>query len=188
MKWHLYFLMGVSWAGKWTMRHMMKERRISVEFLKSYVTRDIRPWEINGDGYWFITKEEFEDWIEKNDFLEYEINHKTAFYGTKKSEVIQWLSDWKTMMKEIDIKWIIQLKSRHPNFQDYTSIFLDIPNKELKKRFYERTPDGTLRDLQNRIESTELERVEARQYCDHIIDATQEREVVLEEILKIMKK
>jgi guanylate kinase len=47
----------------------------------------MRPGEENGDQYWFISKEEFEIAIEQNDFLEYEINHKVAYYGTKKSEV-----------------------------------------------------------------------------------------------------
>lgn len=52
----------------------------------------MRPGEINGDTYWFITKEEFEHGISQNDFLEYEINHKVAYYGTKKSEVEQGLT------------------------------------------------------------------------------------------------
>ncbi len=52
----------------------------------------MRPGEVDGDIYWFITKEEFEHGISQNDFLEYEINHKVAYYGTKKSEVEQGLA------------------------------------------------------------------------------------------------
>lgn len=47
----------------------------------------MRPGEINGDTYWFISREEFEAAIEADEFLEYEINHKVAYYGTKKTEV-----------------------------------------------------------------------------------------------------
>ncbi len=89
-KGHLYFIVGVTGSGKGTLRKNLEKQKIkNLEFLKSYVTRELRPGEINGDMYHFISKEEFESEIQKNNFLEYEINHKTAYYGTKKSEVDQ---------------------------------------------------------------------------------------------------
>ncbi len=94
MKGHLYFIVGVSGSGKGTLKENIEKENIeNLEFLKSYVTRAMRPGEVNGDTYWFISKEDFEKAIEKNNFLEYEINHKVAYYGTKKSEVEQGLRD-----------------------------------------------------------------------------------------------
>lgn len=190
MNGHLYFIAGVSGGGKGTLRkNLTKHNILNLEFIKSYVTRDMRPWEINGDMYWFITREEFEKGIQKNDFLEYEINHKTAYYGTKKSEVEQGLKNGKIMMKEIDTKWLKQLSENHRDFHThYTSFFLDIPNEEIERRFYERNPDGKAQDIQNRLESTNHERHQAQKYCDYIIDATQSPENVLKEVLHIMKK
>ena len=43
----------------------------------------MRPGEENGDQYWFIEKSDFEAAIDKNEFLEYELVHKIAYYGTK---------------------------------------------------------------------------------------------------------
>ncbi len=187
-KWHLYFIMWVSWAWKWTVLHALKtEKNEKIDFLKSYVTRRMRPWEIDGDIYWFITQEEFEESIEKDEFLEYEINHKVAYYGTKKSEVERGLRDWKMLIKEIDTKWLIQLQAKHPDFKEnYTSIFLDAPNEVLRERFFERNPWWKEIDLDNRMESTRFERIQAKQYCDYIVDGSQSKEEVLQEIKKII--
>ena len=186
---HLYFIMWVSGAGKWTVLDWLKiEKNKKIQFLKSYVTRRMRPWEKNWDIYWFISNEEFEEWINNNDFLEYEINHKVAYYGTKKSEVEEGLKKWNTLIKEIDTKWIIQLQEKHPDFRkNYTSIFLDVPDEVLRSRFFERNPEWKEQDLDNRIESAEFERKQAEQYCDHIIDASQSKDDVLSEIKKIIE-
>ena len=189
-KWHLYFIMWVSGAGKWTVLNALKsEDSTKYQFLKSYVTRRMRPWEVNGDIYWFISKEDFEEWIENNEFLEYEINHKIAYYGTKNSEVFQWLEDWKLLIKEIDTKWLIQLQAKHPEIRErFSSIFLDIPDEVLRKRFFDRNPWGKEQDLLNRIESADFERSQAKQYCDHIVDWSRTPKIVLEEIKKIIEK
>jgi len=188
-KGHLFFIMWVSGGGKWTIRWLLQaEDNDQIEFMRSYVTRSMRPWEVNGDVYWFVSTEEFEQGIEENDFLEYEINHKVAYYGTKKSEVEKGLSDWKILIKEIDTKGLIQLHENHPEFREnYTSIFLDISNEQITKRFYERHPDGKKIDLDNRIESASFEREQAETYCDYIIDGDQDKIEVFSQIKKIIK-
>lgn len=186
---HLYFIMGVSGSGKGTLRSNLKKQEIeNLEFLKSYVTRDMRPGEINGDSYWFISREEFEEAIKKWEFLEYEINHKTAYYGTKKTEVDIGLKKGNIVMTEIDTKGLKQVQEKHPNFREhYTSFFLDVPNEEMTRRYLERHPEGSKDDIINRLDSASFERQQAQKYCDHIIDATQSPEKVLEDVLAIMK-
>ena len=186
---HLYFILWVSGAGKGTIRAALKDDSdIEINFLRSYVTRAMRPWEIDGDVYYFISKGEFEDSIENEEFLEYEINHKTAYYGTKKSDVFLWLENNEIMIKEIDTKGLIQLKESHKDISDdYTSIFLDISNDVLKERFYERHPEACDADLQNRLESATFERKQAQEYCDYIVNASQRPEEVLNEIKKIIE-
>jgi len=181
--------MGVSGSGKGTLRKNLLAHGIeNLEFLKSYVTRDMRPWEVDGDTYWFITREAFEAAIKNDEFLEYETNHKVAYYGTKKSDVDQWLQDGKILMKEVDTKGLKQVIEKHPDFREhFTSFFLDVPNTEMERRYFERNPDGKIEDIQNRLDSTLFEREQAQKYCDHIIDATQSPEEVLQEVLKIMK-
>lgn len=182
--------MGVSGSGKGTLRSNLKAQNIrNLEFLKSYVTRDMRPGEINGDQYFFITGEEFERVIESKDFLEYELVHKVAYYGTKKSEVDDGLAAGKILLKEVDTKGLKQVLDNHPDFRkSFTSFFLDVSNDEMTRRYLERHPEGNKHDIDNRLQSASLERQQAKKYCDYIIDASQSPEVVLGEILSIIQK
>lgn len=188
MQGHLYFIMGVSGSGKWTLRQNLKNTNANISFVRSYVTREMRPGEINGDMYWFVDLEEFKKSIDKNEFLEYEVNHKVAYYGTKFADIENGLSAWKILVKEIETKWLKQIAEKHPELRNtYTSIFLDIPDEVVRKRFYERNPQGKMIDLENRIESCQKEREAAQNLCDYIIDASVSPELVLHEVLKIMK-
>ena len=182
--------MWVSGGWKWTLRqNLITQTEVNIDFLKSYVTRDMRPGEVNWDTYHFISKHNFEKDIKNDDFLEYEWVHKAAYYGTKKSEVEVGLLSGKTMMKEIDTKWLKQLSENHPDFKEnYTSFFLDVSNDEMVRRYLERHPEGCKNDIQNRLESASLERQQAEKYCDYIIDASQPPEKVLEEVLCIIQK
>ncbi len=93
------------------------------------------------------------------------------------------------MIKEIDTKGLKQLIKNHPDFREnYTSFFLDVPNREMERRFYERNPEGKPEDIANRIESTTLEREQAHKYCDYIIDATQSPEEILQKVLGVVKE
>jgi len=189
MLWHLYFIMWVSGGGKGTLRRNLEKQNIeNLEFLKSYVSREMRPGEIDGDIYHFISSEQFKKSIANDEFLEYEIVHKVAYYGTKKSDVDTGLTEWKILFKEIDTKGLKQLAEKHPEYRkNYTSFFLDVPNEEMERRFYERNPDGNPEDIANRIKSTEHEREQAKKYCDYIIDATKSPEQVLEKVLEVIK-
>jgi len=81
-------LTGPSGAGKSTVAKALLERHPAglIRFITT-TTRPTRPGEKNGEAYHFISREDFEKGIEANNFLEYEINHKVAYYGTKKSDV-----------------------------------------------------------------------------------------------------
>lgn len=189
MSGHLFFIMWVSGSGKGTVRKNLEKQDIkNLEFLKSYVTRVMRPGEISGDQYYFITEEEFLSSVDMWDFLEYEWVHKAWYYGTKMQEIEDGLEAGKIMMKEVDTKGLKQIHEKHPNFKkNYTSFFLDIPDETLRKRFFDRNPGWSEADFHNRLESTIFERKQAREYCDYIIDATQSPEGVLKEVLEIIK-
>jgi guanylate kinase len=57
----------------------------------------------------------------------------------------------------------------------------------MTRRYLERHSDGCEDDIQNRLESADLEREQAEKYCDYIIDASQSPEQVLSEVLDIIK-
>ncbi len=189
-KGHLFFIMWVSGSGKGTLRTNLKNtKKENIEFLKSYVTREMRPGEVNGDQYWFITQDAFKTAIEHNEFLEYELVHKVAYYGTKQQDVIHWLESGKILFKEIDTKWLKQLHEKYPDFsKNYTSFFIDVPNEVFRQRFFERSPEASEEDFQNRLESAIFEREHASEYCDYILRWDNTPEEVLQEVLEIIHK
>ena len=187
---HLFFIMGVSGSGKGTLRDNLQNTylRDDIVFVLSYVTRAMRPWEVSGDKYYFVSQEDFLRDVEAWDFLEYEWVHKAGYYGTKKQDVDDGITAWKIVLSEIDIKWLIQVLEKHPDFRKhFTSFFLDISDEVIKSRYLERNPNGCLDDIRNRLESAQFERQQAEEYCDYIIDATQSPEVVLEEVIALIE-
>lgn len=188
MQGHLFFIMWVSGSGKGTLRENLMKLHPEYIFLKSYVTRDTRPWEKSWEQYYFVDEVSFLKDVEKWEFLEYEWVHKAWYYGTKIQEVNEWIDAGQTLFKEVDTKWLKQIHEKHPDFRSkYTSIFLDVPDDILRKRFFERNPTWCEADFQNRLESSIFERKQAEEYCDYIIDATQSPESVLEDVLAIIE-
>ena len=54
----IIFILWVSWSGKWVIiDEILKQEDITL--VQSYVTRPMRPWEVNWKRYHFISEELF---------------------------------------------------------------------------------------------------------------------------------
>ena len=192
VKWKLILILGTSGAGKWTLRKNLEKANLEdLEFIKSYVTRDMRDWEINWDIYNFISKKEFEKMIKNNEFLEYEFVHKKAYYGTRLKDAVEfWIDMWKKVMKEIDMEWLKNIFFNNPQLKEnITTIFLNLSQEKFSERIESRWVFMSEEDFKNREESLVREISDAKIYCDYIIDTSEKTpEEVLEEVLKIIKK
>jgi guanylate kinase len=105
-----------------------------VERSLSFTTRAPRPTEKPGIDYHFISVHEFEEKIEKGDFLEYAkvFDH---YYGTSKSFVEAKKKSGKHVILVIDTQGAIQLMGSY----DASFIFISPPNlKELRRRILSR--------------------------------------------------
>ena len=77
-------LTGSSGVGKNTVIKNLIEEDNKFVLMPTYTTRQKREGEIEGNPYFYLTKEEFQDKIKHNDFIEYELIH-TNFYGSSLS-------------------------------------------------------------------------------------------------------
>jgi len=188
-KGHIYFIMWVSWAGKWTLINSLKKTDLDLHIPLSYKSRAKRDFEVDGKDAYFISVEEFKSAIEKNEFLEYAIVHGVDYYWTKYDDVIlNWIDKGKTVIKELDVLWLKRLIKEKPELEDYyTTIFLNIPVKKLRERIEKRWEKITEDELLRREQSAIMEEKEARLLCDYMLDATQSPEKVLKEVLDIIK-
>ena len=76
-----------SGAGKTTLtRRLIHEFGPGLEFSVSYTTRPMRPGEVNGRDYWFVTPEVFQSMVEAGEFAEhaYVFNNR---YGTAQAPI-----------------------------------------------------------------------------------------------------
>lgn len=190
-KWKLFLILGTSGAWKGTLRKNLEKAKFeNLEFIKSNVTRKMREWEINWDIYNFISEEKFKKMIENNEFLEYEYVHNHAFYWTKLSDVENWISSWKNIMKEIDMEWLKNILKNNSHLkEDITTIFLNLSPEKFSERILARWVEMSKQEFEKREVSLIREIKDAKIYCDYIIDTSEiTPEKVFEEVVEILKK
>lgn len=127
---------GPSGAGKGTICDYLLKDNNDIWLSVSATTRKPRGLEEDGIAYYFLEREDFENRIKKNEFLEYAIVHNEEYYGTPKKEVLEKLDNGFDVILEIDINGALQIKN---NYKDALFIFIMPPSmKELKKRLVNR--------------------------------------------------
>lgn len=133
----LIIISSPSGAGKSTLCKMIIQNDQLIRLSISATTRPQRPQEIDGQHYFFVTKEKFEE-IE---FLE----HATVFsnkYGTPKKMVDDELKKGNCVLFDIDWQGARQIKEKFDR-DSIVSIFILPPSlQELERRLYARAQDN----------------------------------------------
>ena len=128
----------------------------------SCTTRKPRPGEVDGVNYFFLSKDEFQNCIDNDKFLEW-AEFAGNFYGTKKKYINQCLEQGKDIILEIDTQGALQVKKRMP---EAVLIFICPPSYEaLENRLRGRHTEDE-ETIQKRLEQAkiELERAERFDY------------------------
>lgn len=168
MQGKIIFISGPSGAGKGTLINALRERHPDWLFPPSCTTRAPRPGEIEGETYYFISREEFERRIEAGEFLEYAEVHGGNLYGTLKKPLVEGVESGKTVIREFDVQGFAQARERLPR-EYFASIFLKPAEgpETLIRRIRERAPISD-DELAHRLESLKKELAQADMY-DHVV-------------------
>ncbi len=127
----LMVLSGFSGAGKGTLMRRLLEIYDNYALSVSMTTRSPREGERHGVEYFFVTKEEFEQTIEKEGLIEY-ANYCGNYYGTPRAYVEEQLQKGKDVILEIEIQGALQIKKKFP---DSLLLFVTPPSaQELRRR------------------------------------------------------
>lgn len=127
----LVVLSGPSGAGKGTVCKSLLPSTKGLSYSISCTTRSPREGEVHGVNYFFLTPEQFEEMIRKDELLEWAKVYQN-YYGTPLRYVEDKLSAGENVLLEIDIQGALQVKRKYPNG---VFIFLIPPSlEELKKR------------------------------------------------------
>ncbi|HWX54930.1 MAG TPA: guanylate kinase [Verrucomicrobiae bacterium] len=132
----LYIISAPSGSGKTTLVNELRQYVPNLEFSVSYTTRPPRGSEENGREYHFISREEFEAMIRRDEFLEYaEVFGK--YYGTARSVLQQAEQHGNDLLLDIDVQGERKVKQKMP---DAMSIFVLPPSRgELESRLRKRS-------------------------------------------------
>ena len=163
----LFVFSGPSGVGKGTLNaKLFAEFGDQMAFSVSATTRAPREGEIDGTHYFFIDKQEFENRIANNDFLEH-AQFAGNCYGTPKSYVMSLLEAGKNVLLEIEVQGAMQVMERMP---ECVSIFVLPPSfEELERRLRGRGTE-TEDKIVKRLETAKGELAYADKYRYQVIN------------------
>ncbi len=163
----LVLLSGVSGAGKDTIKKELIERMENVESLPSYTDRMPRNNDIPGVTYNFVTKEEFEEMIQKGELYEYSLHHE-HYYGTSKKLLNEKIQNGKIIVKDIEVNGVENLTKLLGKEVKIITIFLRVPKEELQKRLEQRIDNLSIQEIQLRLDRFDFEESKIPMY-DYVI-------------------
>ena len=127
----LVVVSGFSGAGKGTLMKELLKRYDNYALSVSATTRQPREGEKDGEDYFFVNREYFQQMIEEGRLVEYAqyVNH---YYGTPRDYVEKKMAEGKDVILELEIQGALKVKKRFP---DALLIFVTPPSAgELRRR------------------------------------------------------
>ena len=163
----LFVFSGPSGVGKGTLNaKLFAEFGDQIAFSVSATTRAPREGEIDGKHYFFISRQEFENRIANNEFLEY-AQFAGNCYGTPKPHVLSLLEQGKNVLLEIEVQGAMQVMERMP---ECVSIFVLPPSfEELERRLRGRGTESEEK-VRARLETARGEIAYAPRYQYQIVN------------------
>lgn len=138
-----------------------------IVFSVSVTTRSPRQGEVHGVDYFFMEREEYMQLLEEGGLLEHASVYGKTLYGTPREPVMEWLTDGKDVILEIDVQGAFQVRE---NFPDCVLIFILPPSiEELEARIRGRGSE-TEETLRARLAEAESEMAQADRYDYRIVN------------------
>jgi guanylate kinase len=152
----IIILTAPSGSGKTSItRQLLKTFPERLAFSVSAATRKPRGFEKNGVDYYFITEDEFQQKIQQNAFVEWEMVYEGKYYGTLKAEIQRIWDLQKVPVLDIDVKGAIHVQKQYPG--SVLSLFIQPPSvDELGRRLRSRGTESE-ESIQARINKASYE-------------------------------
>jgi guanylate kinase len=137
----MFIIEAPSGTGKGTVIKELLKQDNNLKFSVSVTTRQPRTGEVDGVDYYFVTDEQYNEFLAQDAFYEYVDSQYGSRYGTLRSEVDSFINVGQDVLFDMDWAGARQMRKKAPD--DIVTIYLLPPSiKELRKRLEGRGTDS----------------------------------------------
>lgn len=159
----LIVLSGPSGVGKGTLRAQLAGQVANLVTSVSATTRPMRPTEVEGVDYFFLSRDDFEAKAQQGGFLEW-AQYAENLYGTPRDFVETHIAQGHLVLLEIEVQGALAVKSAYP---DAFLIFIAPPSLDELAARLEGRKTNHADDMTRRLKTAEWELSQA-----HVFDVT----------------
>ena len=192
----IFLVSAPSGAGKTTLCELLKQEfGASLYMLVTATTRPMRPGEVEGQSYFFLTQEEFTQRVAANGFLEHATVHGNS-YGSPRAPVFQALEKGHDVLMNVDVQGAASVRASlaaTPDAPPLVDIFVAPPSLDtLRTRLTGRGQDS-VEVIERRLQKAAAEMARWQEYSYLVINDDlktahdQIRAIVLAERARIRK-
>ena len=160
----IFIISAPSGSGKSTLVSRLLASDPGLRFSVSHTTRRPRGNEKPGESYIYISRQDFEERIQRNEFLEY-AEVFGNYYGTNRENLERALVEGKDLILDIDVKGARQLKDRVP---EAVSIFILAPSRDILEQRLRARSEDSQEVIQRRLRDAAEEIRNYKQY-DYVL-------------------
>ena len=154
---------GPSGSGKSTVIKTLCEADDTLHLSVSATTRKPRPGEVDGVDYYFLSRSEFEKYIQQDRFLEW-AEYSGNLYGTLKSEIVAAREAGKDAILEIEVKGSLEIRDKDLSPTKSILIFIISPSFTLLEERLRGRETESETELKQRLAIAKSEVREIRHY------------------------
>lgn len=170
----LIVLTGPSGVGKGTLLRIILQRHPELYLSISATTRQPRPGEIDGQHYYFVSRDKFNQMIAEDEFLEW-AEYAGNYYGTPRGAVERQIQLGQSVILEIEL---VGARKIHKTFPSALRIFIMPPSlAELENRMRGRGQDSE-EAIAKRLSRAKAEIEAANEFDIQIVNDDMEKALV----------
>ncbi len=162
----MFIVEAPSGTGKSTVIKELLKRDSNLKFSVSVTTRAKREGEQEGVDYYYITDEQYNEYLAQDAFYEYVDSQYGSRYGTLRSEVDSFINVGQDVIFDMDWVGVRQMRQKAPD--DVVTIYLLPPSvKEVHRRLINRGTDS--KEVIDKRMNMIVEKIEHWNEFDYVI-------------------
>lgn len=165
MKGKLFVVSGPSGVGKNTLLNTIIDMGGKVQYSVSATSRPIRPGEVDGKSYYFVTRERFEELITQDALLEY-AEYVGNYYGTPLAPIREAIANGVDVVMDVEVVGALKIKKRLP--KEAVLVFVTAPSFDVIRKRLVHRGDVAPGLMEERLERAQWECRQA-EYYDYIV-------------------